>query len=267
MLSNVKNLLKERHFNDKQVEKLLPRLDKRFLEEPKYLMEILDTWNRLMGSSSPNPEELDVKDHIQPLAYPPKSSLLGAQAKIDMTTILAEVEPDLLLLDPEKLRTRHARILGLGLTQNKGQEWLLLYNAPRGFFMQDWFELSKKIYYIDHNIVSFLYDKKELKSMTYHPILKSAASVETNFDHIRARYLFAARSGYKSLSHMFDVEIALNRPTLKDLILADNASYLTKFAPFCSDEEYNTFSDLIKNYDVDEDDAEIVEKMAELDSL
>lgn len=259
-------MLVERFFTEQQIDKVIPRLSQEFYNEPKYLAEIVDTWNIIMNTADPQSADYANPNHIPPMASAPPNSLMGLE-KVNTATILADIEPDLLLIDPKKLFVRHKKVLSLGIVQNKGQEWTLLYNAPRGFFLQDWYDLMKKVFYIEHNIIDFLYDKKEQKTMEVHPLLKSAASVEIDFDHIRTRYLFALRCGYKSLSHMYEVQMALDRPTLRDLVLVDNKSFMSKFAPYCSLEEYSTFSDLIKNTEVDEDDKEIFEKFAELECL
>lgn len=265
-LGKVREVLNQKLFTELQIEKVIPHLNDELLKEPSYLAEIIDTWNILMGATRPSFADYDDDRRHPPMASPPKGSLAGLQ-NININNILADVEPDLLLFDPDKLKRRHSRIQGLGLAKNLGEEWLLLLNAPRGFYLQDWTDLSKKIYYIEHKLIDLVFDKKEQKDMEVHPIVKCAAITESDFDHIRTRYLFALRSGYTALSHMYSVQMALDRPSLKDIVLVDNESFLAKFAPFCSIEEYKAFSKLIKSTTVDQDDAEIIEKLAELDSL
>lgn len=266
-LGKAKEVLAERLFSEQQIKTLLPRLHEKMIEEPKYLGEIIDKWNQMLGTAGSTNRQLapSPRGSIPPVAKPPKTCSLAD--KVDMTNILADLEPDLLLIDPEKLFIRQERIRSLGITKTLAEEWLLLFNAPRGLYLQDWVELTKKIYYVEERVIDFLYDKKEKKAMVLHPLVKSAAVTETDFDHIRTRYLFALRSGYKSLSHLYKVQTALDKPSLTDLILADNRSYLQRFASYCSLEEYNAFSDLMKNHDLDEDDAEIFEKLAELNNL
>lgn len=265
LVRKIREVLAQKLFTEKQIDKVIPRLSDDYIRDPTHLIQVINTWNTLMGRSSPSFIEFGM-DYSPPLAVPPASALLG-KIEVDMNVVLADIEPDLLLLDPEKLVSRHKKIQGLGLTKNLGEEWLLLFNAPRGFYLQDWVELSKKIYYTEHKLIDFLFDKKEQKAMDVHPIVKSAAISEIDFDHIRTRYLFALRCGYAALSHLYSVQMALDRPTLRDLVLADNRSYLDKFAPFCSEEEYNSFSNMIKNTEVDEDDAEIFERLADLNAL
>lgn len=267
LLDNVRRVLSQRWFTDAQIEKIIPRLDDQYLKEPEVLHEIIDTWNTIMRSFSDPPfQSGEESPSIPPIAKPPQKSNLHS-AHVDMNTILSDVEPDLLLLSPDKLKARHNKIQGLGLANNLSESWILLFNAPRGFYMQDWTELTKKVLYIEHQLIPFLIDKREQQNITLHPIIRHATTVENDFDHIRARYLFALRCGYKSLSHMYSIQNALNRPTLGDLVLASNDIYLGKFAPFCSGSEYSAFVNLIKNHDQDEDDAEIFEKLAELGSL
>lgn len=259
----LERVLLDRYFTEPQIGRIVPRLHKNYYQEPECLGEVIDTWNSIMNSASFNTME---QDCIPRVAKPPKNSIIG-NLKLDMNSILADVEPDLLLLDPKKLISRHKKIAGLNITKNMAEVWLILFNAPRGFYLQDWTELTKKIYYIEHNVIDFLYEKKEQKTMDVHPIVKSAAVTEADFDHIRTRFLFASRSGYKTLSHMFKVQTALEQPTLTDIILADNKTFLKKFAPFCSIEEYASFSNLIKECDIDEDDAYIFEKLAEVNAI
>lgn len=267
MLKKVREVLFSRAFTEKQVEAVIPTLQREFIEEPKYLGEIIDTWNQIMGSA--RVDELDYST-IPPTASPSQNSIIekqGLDFKVDMNYILAELEPRLLKLCPDKLLSRHRAIQGLMLSQNQNENWLLLFNAPRGFYLQDWVELTKRIYYLEHKVIELLYDKKQLKEMDIHPIAKAAASVELDFDHIRTRYLFADRVGYKTLSHLYPVQKSTDTNTLKDLLLADDISFLKKFAPFCSGEEYITFSNLVKKTELDEDDAELFQKYAELDVL
>lgn len=266
LLNNVRKVLAQRWFTDTQIEKIIPRLRDEYLREPELLHENIDTWNTMMRSVSDIPNQPDESTTIPMTAKPPSKSYLHS-ARVDMNTILADVEPDLLLLCPEKLKQRHHKILGLGIIHSLAESWLVLFNSPRGFYMQDWVDLTKKIYYIEHHLLDFLFDKNEQKGMVIHPLVKHAASVESDFDHIRTRYLFASRCGYKSLSHLYTIQSALNRPTLGDLLLVGDDEYLRKFAPFCSVEEYSAFANLIKNNSQDEDDAEIFEKLAELNSL
>lgn len=266
-MEGVREVLASRFFTESQIKKVIPRLHEEHIKEPKYIGEIVDCWNDLMSNGLSEFKDPELSDRYTPqVAHPPKRSFIS-NCGFDMNTVLADIEPDLLLLDPTKLLTRHRRVQGLGICNTASDLWTILYNAPRGFYLQDWIELSKKIYYIEHYLIDFLYDKKEQKSLTTHPLVKSAASVEINFDQIRTRYLFAHRSGYHTLSHLYDVQMALEKPNLGDILLADNKSYLSKFTPFCSEEEYNSFSNLIKNYDFDEDDAKLFDNLAELDSL
>lgn len=265
LLNKVREVLSQKLFKERQIERILPRLHGKILENPEHLSEIVDTWNILLGSSGMRLQHEDSR-RIPSVASPSSKTSIG-DTKINMNTILSEIEPDLLLLDPEKLVSRHNRVKGLGIAKTLKEEWLLLYNAPRGFYLQDWIDLSKKIYYIEHKLIDFLFDKREQKSMEVHPILRCAVVSELEFDHIRTRYLFALRSGYAALSHMYSVQMALDRPGLRELLLTDNQAYLKKFAPFCSEDEYNAFSGLIKNTSIDEDDAEIFERLADLNAL
>lgn len=265
LLSKIREVLSQKFFNEHQIEKIIPRLQGEILENPEHLTEIVNTWNILMGTSGMRLENEDPR-RTPAMSAPPSKMSVGA-TKINMNTILADVEPDLLLLDPKKLIARHNRIKGLGIAKNLNEEWLLLFNAPRGFYLQDWVELSKKIYYVEHKLIDFLFDKKEQKSMLVHPIVRCAAISEIEFDHIRTRYLFALRSGYAALSHMYSVQMALDRPGLRELVLTDNQAFLEKFAPFCSEDEYSAFSNLIKSTSIDEDDAEVFEKLADLNAL
>lgn len=267
LLSKVKNVLTERHFNEQQINKVIPRLDEELIKEPVYLEEIVDTWFNIM-CSHPDPNNIMSKEDSKIMAVPkpPKDSFFS-QVDIDMTNILSNIEPDLLRMKPEKVIERHQKIGHLRIAQTHLDHWRILFHSARGFYLQDWREVLKKIYYLEQNVLDLLYDKKEQKEMTVHPITRSAAILESDFDHIRTRYLFAERSGYSSLSHLFPVQTALNKPTLADLILSSNKQYLNTFAPYCSMEEYYTFSNLIKNETIDESDAEIVERLAELNTL
>ncbi|CAA3006400.1 Hypothetical predicted protein [Olea europaea subsp. europaea] len=263
----IRRVLSERAFTDFQIERVLPKLHEEYRRRPEMLGEIVDTWNRIMGQSlPPSGEYLEVLETIPATASAPKNSPLSRQA-IDMCTMLSEVEPTLLMLDPKKLERRHNNIQGLGLTRNSAERWAILFNAPRGFYLQDWKELTRKVYYIEHKVLDLLYDKKEQREMETHPLVRSAASVEADFDHIRTRYLFASRAGFRELSHMYNVQTVTTRLSLKDLILSDDANFLEKFSPYCSDEEYSSFANLIKNHELDEEDCDVCNLLADLDSI
>lgn len=262
--NSIRTVLTDRSFSDIQIEKIIPRLHNQHLRQPSLLGEIIDCWNDLFSHSGGSKDfEKSDKNYIPKLASPPNKSAPSNQS-IDMTTILAEIEPDLLLFDPDKLRQRHDNILGLGLIHNMAEQWLVLSKAPRGFYLQDWFELTRKIFYVDAKVLDLLYDKKEKRELETHPIIKNAAVTESDFDHIRTRYLFAHRTGYNSLSFMRSIQTANTRPNLQDFILSSDDSYLRRFAPYCSLEEFSSFSDLIKNHELDEDDADIFNRLAEL---
>lgn len=266
LISKVKDVLLERHFTEQQVEKILPTLHEKMIERPEHLVEIIDTWNSVM-TRHPSPIEFKPTDGmIAGVGKPPRKSFL-AKIDVDMTNILADIEPKLLLLHPDKVVERYNKIESLGIARTNGEHWNILFNAPRGFYLQDWKEILKKVYYIQNNVIDFLHDKKEQKDIITHPIARNAAVIEAEFDHIRTRYLFAHRSGYNALSYMFPVQTALDKPSLNELILSKDKTYLSKFAPFCSIEEYSAFSDLIKNQNIDEDDADIVERLAELNTI
>lgn len=271
--NTIQKILSDRLFSEKQIQKLLPILHERYHQEPHQLGETIDKWNNLLTIGKPDAEGNKMEYGnmagvavIPMVAKPPVKSVMS-NFKIDMNMILADVEPDLLLFEPEKLVQRFNMISGTGLLHNLGQHWIVLFNAPRGFYLQDWAELTKKIYYLESKVIDLLYDMKEQKAMELHPIVKCSATTQADFDHIRTRYLFALRTGYKTLGHMYEIQTAANRPTLTDVILTDNSSFLKKFAPFCTLEEYNSFSNMIKKHSVDEDDADVYEKLAELDSL
>lgn len=269
MFAGARAVLAERFFTDTQINRLLPKLNKNFLESPNFLAEIVDTWNIMMSSSGilEGPSETRVNPNgIPPLATPPRSSPF-AKLKINMNMILAEVEPGLLNVKPEMVLNRRSRIDNLLLTNNMHDNWAILFNAPRGFYLQEWQELAKKVFYIDQKVIPYIYDKKQRKNMLTHPLVKAAAITETNFDHIRTRYLFTSRSGFKSLSHMHEVKSHAEQPGLREMILSDDATYLKTFAPYCSSEEYIAFSNLIKNHDIDEDDAELFEELAKVSDL
>lgn len=255
-------------FTEQQIEKILSRLPSRTLEDYRSIAETIDTWNKITARAlAPEPlrnEERDLST-TPGVSGPPKNSYLAGRG-FNLNTILADIEPDLLLFHPKKLINRHASIMDLGVVFKQSDLWTILFNAPRGFFLQDWSDLIKKLQYIEQNVLDLLYDKRELKSMEVHPIIKNAAVSEVDFDHIRTRYLFASRSGYLALAHMYKVQCAADRPTLHHLILQDNQSFLEKFSPYCSDEEYSAFANLIKNSYMDEDDARVFEQLADLEA-
>lgn len=257
-------------FTEQQIDKVLARLPKSALDDHQLLAETIDTWNRIVGRALVPKDfavkDQDLSDEVPALAYPPKNSLL-TKLGFNLNNVLADIEPDLLLFRPEKLVNRHKDIMSLDIIVNQKDLWSVLFNAPRGFFLQNWADLIKKIYYIDHKVIDLLYDKKELKTLETHPIVRSAAVTEVDFDHIRTRYLFAIRSGYLALSHMYQVQSAAKKPTLRDLLLADNSSFMNTFSPFCTTEEYECFANLIKKNRLDEDDAKVFEQLADLEAV
>ena len=117
-IDTVRNILMERAFTPAQIDKVIPRLDPEHAKEPNLLADTIDCWNQMMTSA-----KLEVLNHdsisikmIPKVAAQPKSSPLGG--KVNMNTILADVEPGLLGLGPKKLIQRHENIKGLGIANS-----------------------------------------------------------------------------------------------------------------------------------------------------
>lgn len=112
-------------------------------------------------------------------------------------------------------------------------------------------------------------DKKESRRVNVHPLVKNAKAVELDFNEIRARHLFAERTGYKTLGHMYPVQTAEERPTLTEFLLSSDKEFLRHFAPFCKREDFNAFKRYVSSRpdDDDEDDADIFKRLAELNSM
>ena len=264
---DITRVLTSRGFLSNQIDMLLPRLHPELFSRPKMLGEVIDAWNREMTSLTSHEEVKDVdRPYITATANAPNN--LDLDFKINMNMILAEREPNLLNIHPNRISTRKERILSLGIVHSIGEMWKLLYFAPAGFFLQDWTELTKKFYYIEHNILNWLYDKHSRKMLKCHPMISNALVSEKPFDHIRTRFLFAQRTGYKTLVNQLKVETSTNLIGLRELILENNEYYLQKIAPDVTMEEYNCFQDLIKNspHSESSDDAKIYEELAELEN-
>jgi len=268
MANRLREILLSRAFTSAQVNKILPTLGRGYAGQPDLLAETIDCWNTLMASGhSPRQHNLYVTSSVPKVASPPSDSLLKKLYNADMNSILADVEPQLLQFEPKKLLQRHQQIAGLGLVKNMNEHWLLLFNSPRGFYLQDWEDLSKKVMYITNEILDLLYEKKEMKEMQVHPLVKSAACVELEYDHIRTRYLFAERVGFKDLAQLYDVTDSKSRLDLSSLLLSDDVTFMKKFAPYCKMEEYICFKKLVKQVGVRDDDSDLYEEMAELQSI
>lgn len=267
-LDLIRNILLERSFNNSQIEKVLPTLDPRYAREPNLLADTIDCWNQIMSTAklAPNEDSEKPLNCIPNVAAPPGNCPIS-RFGTNMTNILADVEPALLRMTPKTLVQRNEQIKGLGIIKNTSEHWLVLYNAPRGFYLQGWADLAKKIMYVDHNLTDLLYTRKDLKEMSVHPLVRSAKIVEQDFDFIRTRYLFASRVGFKELTQFYEIGNANTRINIGDIVLSDDERYLKLFAPHCSMEEYKSFAKLIATQDVDQDDAEIYEQMAELEAL
>lgn len=267
-LDTIRTILIDRSFNEAQIKKIIPSLGPGYAKEPHLLSDVIDCWNIIMRTAKRRTDSDNMQDHrLIPAVAAPSSASLTAKYKVNMNTILADVEPKLLQFKPDNLIRRHEQVQGLGVIKNMNEQWIALYNAPRGFYLQEWSDLTKKVMYVTNNLLDLLYEKKEMKEMQTHPLVKSAAIVEKDFDHIRTRYLFASRVGFKELSQMYKVSTAKSKLTLSDLVLANNNTFLRNFAPHCTTEEYNCFAMLINQHDIDEDDADIYEDLAELESL
>ena len=270
-LETVRNVLLDRSFTPKQIENIIPTLDPGYLKEPSCLAEIIDCWNTIMSQSLTKPggqaSFVAGNKRIPTVAAPPEKSHSDRTVTLDMNSILADIEPRLLRFDPEKLIRRHENIKGLGVIQNMSEHWLILSRSPLGFYLQEWTELTRKLMYIDHKILDLLNTKKELKEMQSHPIIRQCRVLEADYDLIRTRYLFASRVGYLELPHMYKIEISAVRPNMMDLVLSDDRTFMNKFAPHCSLEEYRSFAKLIKLREVDSDDSDIFNEMAELETI
>ncbi|KAI1289823.1 hypothetical protein HDE_08761 [Halotydeus destructor] len=169
-------------------------------------------------------------------------------------------EPDLLLACPLAMEQRLAKLLDVGFMAGKRDVYRCFVLAPRAFFLQDWVEFQKKYQYIQHRFLDWLLDKRD-KAQVPHPCVKHPKVFEMSYEHIKARHLFAQRTGLKSTSVATKLDKIVELD-LGKLVLTELTDYLRTVAPSCSEEEYLVFEQMVSDFE-DEDD-EILAEVAEL---
>jgi len=182
--------------------------------------------------------------------------------KMTVNQVLSQVEPDLLLINPEAMSKRIEELKVVGFLSGNSDLWRVFVSAPRGYFLQDWSEFLRKFYYIEHRVMPWMVDKKDKHLITTHPLIKFPKVFECSYDHIKARHLFAHRTGMKAISVSNKLESKSSLINIGRLMLSNNYDYLQYVAPDCTQEEYLVFEQHIA--DTEDEDDKIMLDLCEL---
>lgn len=242
-----------RHFKMKQIGNILTHLEwntERKLGDLSSVLQSIDYW-----SNSIAPPKL----HDDELAEIGKKFNFRT---VDVNYVLSQVEPDLLLIKPEAMNERLQRLKTIGFLSGKSDLWRVFVFAPRGYFLQDWGEFQRKYHYMQHRVIEWLHQKKRDKYQSPHPFVKHARVFEMPYEHIKTRFLFAVRTGLQAPSISAKLDNKVEEIDLGRLMLADLADYLAFVAPYCTDEEYLVFEQMVT--DVEDEDDEVINELCEL---
>lgn len=199
---------------------------------------------------------------------PKKFSSVPVEDIVDYNTanvnyVLSNIEPDLLLADPEAMRHRIKLLRNVGFLSGAGDIWRVFVGAPRAYFLQDWTEFIRKYYYVEHRMMEWLLVKRGERYPVPHPLVKHPKILNAPYEHIKTRHLFAVKTGLKEISVTNKLDRNLSEQiNLGKLILTNNTDYLKYVAPFCSEEEYLVFEQYIADLNDEEDS--LINELSEL---
>lgn len=185
---------------------------------------------------------------------------------VDFRFVVSEIEPYVLLMPAEAITHRIDNLLKIGVIHGKTDFWRLLCYAPRAWYLQEWVSFMKKIHYLNFYVYEWLYSKKQDFELYPHPFVRFAKVLEFPYEEIRARHLFATRTGLKVASTASKLGVAdfLNRIDLGTIYNPNVQEYLDLIAPHCRFEEYEVFVRLLET----EHDrgSDIIDELIELEN-
>lgn len=261
-MKKIFNMLSAYDYTEKQINAIFESIGQYIVDEPKLndkaIRDCIDCWANNMHPPKLKPNQLD-KFNLEDIDY---------HMAIDLNTVLSEIEPKLLLMTPESIETRTGKIMDLGIILSSKDLWRIFVYAPRGYYLQNWNDLLKKYYYLNFIVLEWLFDKKQKENLYLHPLVRNSKILELDFGHIKGRYLFARRTGFKTVSIVNTLKSVSNekKVDLSDLMLTSVDEYLQLIAPKCTDEEYRVFEQIV-NEKEDDDEEKTIDELIEVDQL
>jgi hypothetical protein len=162
------------------------------------------------------------------------------------------------------MENRIKRLQGVGFMSGANDIWRVFVFAPRGYFLQDWVEFKRKYNYMQFRVMEWLLAGNKDKYPTPHPFVRYAKVFEQSYDHIKARFLFALKTGLSAPSITAKIGHDVKPIDLKVLLLDELHDYLKFVAPFCSEEEYLVFEQMAQDMNDEEDD--IIQELCDLET-
>lgn len=251
-------LLTSQHFSDGQIDKVLSHLSvERFrsANDLKTIEAAIVFWKSCLKPPRLKPDQFFPEEITPDTRY----------KFVNVNHILSSVDPDLLLICPDAMKLRIDKFRSIGFMAGINDVWQVFATAPRGYFLQDWTEFQRKYMYLQFRVMEWIIDSKKEKYPTPHPLVEHAQVFEMSYEHIKARFQFAVKTGFKSVTTSTKVENTPKMLSLGRLMLTDLEDYLALVAPYCTEEEYLVFEQMVA--DAEDEDDEIIDDLTELTAL
>lgn len=177
--------------------------------------------------------------------------------------VMSHIEPDLLLVNTARMRYRIQNLRSVGFISGAADIWRVFVGAPRAYFLQDWSEFLRKYYYVEHRMMEWLLVKKGERYPVPHPLVRHPKVLQAPYEHIKARHLFAVKTGMKEISVTNKLDKSLSEHiSLGRIVLTDLTDYLKYVAPTCTEEEYLVFEQYVA--DSEDDDDKTISELCDL---
>ncbi|XP_054161540.1 uncharacterized protein LOC128959573 [Oppia nitens] len=258
-IQSVVSLLNQYNFNDHQIDAIIQSIGK-YIAEDKQLNHVvikdtIDCWRSKLRPPTLRTNQLD-KVNAEDIDF---------DMSVDFNHVVSKIEPKLLLMNANAIDFRYDNLLNIGIMGGNRDMWRVFVYAPNGYYLQDWTEFLKKFHYLNHQILVWLLDKKDVNNLHPHPIVRNSKVMELSFEEIKTRYLFAYRTGLKSVTTnklLTNIKES-NKVDLRALMLTPIEKFLKIIAPNCTPEEYFALQTLISENPIEEDE-QIIEDVVEL---
>jgi hypothetical protein len=258
-IEKIVSMLSEYDLSEKQINSIIKRIGNYLVNENQLnanvIRETIDCWKTSVKPPKLRANQLD-KIMAEDIDY---------DMTVDFNTVVSKIEPQLLLMNSNAITQRINYIKDLGITGGSRDLWRVFVYAPKAYYMQSWTDFLKKYHYLNYRVLEWLLDKKDKNNLHPHPLIRNAKVMELPFDTIRCRYLFAQRTGLKTVSvvnKLSNIE-NIKKIDLRALMLTPIDKYLKLIAPNCTIEEYNAFETLLNEREPEEDE-QIIEDIVEL---
>ena len=252
------SMFREFDLNEKQIDSILKTIGNYIIEEKdldhKVMKDTIECWQYYLNPPKLRANQLD-KLNPEDIDF---------DMSVDLNYVISGIEPKLLLINANAIEFRINYIKDLPIIGGSRDLWRVFVYAPNGYYLQSWTDFLKKYHYISYRIIEWLLDKKDKNRLHPHPLIRNAKVMELPFDTIRSRYLFAKRTGLKTISNnKFTTIEDTSKIDLKTLLLAPIETYLKQIAPNCSIEEYIALENILTEMPAEEEE-QIIEDMVEL---